>query len=249
VSTTDDSAIQDLADAISSTLDSNDAQGAQRLETLGLVYQARVSQLQRDAAAVTALYGPRSAQAAAAQAAATSAQGSVARLGVLKQRVGTPAPEVPSGGWVLHGRVYDDAASPVAEQTVFLVDVQGTFQRAYGFAYTDDSGYFALTGEGPAGSTGEAADEAATAPVQELYVEVANAKRQPVHLSSTAFQPAAGTATYQNIQLSPGGKPIGDPPRAVREVALPKTQRASGKRTPTAQSPKRSSKKPRGGTA
>ena len=43
------------------------------------------------------------------QAAVTAAQGTVARLAVLGQQVSPPQPEVDATGWVLHGRVYNDA--------------------------------------------------------------------------------------------------------------------------------------------
>jgi hypothetical protein len=42
-----------------------------------------------------------------------------------------------------------------------------------------------------------------------------------VYLSTTAFQPATGSASYQNVILSAGEKPIGDPPPEIREIALP----------------------------
>jgi hypothetical protein len=240
VSTSDESSIQGAADSISAALGSSDGQSAQRLTTLGLVHQARVSQLQRNAAAVGTLFGAKSTQAATAQAATASGRASVARLGALRQQLDTPEPEVPSGGWVLHGRVYDDSAAPVAAQTVFLVDGQGTYQRAYGFAYTDDTGYFTLT------APGDATEEGATAE-PELYLSVVNAKRQPVYLAQTAFQPTVGAATYQTVQLAAGGKAIGDPPQAVRASAIPRAQRPPTKPKGTAaRSPKRSTRKPKG---
>ena len=64
-------------------------------------------------------------------------------------------------------------------------------------------------------------------PTPTLYLEIANAKGQVVYLSKTAFQPTLGQATYQNIQLAAGAPVIGNPPAALRGVALPKV----GKKT------------------
>jgi hypothetical protein len=231
MSTTDESSIRNVADTISTTLESSDEQSARQLQTLSLVHQARLSQLARNAAAVAANYGTGSPQAAVAEAAVSAAQATVARIGVVNRQLATPAPEVPAEGWVLHGRVYDEQGAPVSGQTVFLVDKQGTYQREYGFAYTDDTGYFVLMAEGAPAQAEAASEPAATAqPAPELYLEVANERRQPVYLSSAPFQPTVGTATYVNTNLAAGRKPIGDPPRAIRTSAFP-TARGSGKRT------------------
>ena len=58
-------------------------------------------------------------------------------------------------------------------------------------------------------------------PTLTLYLEIANAEEQVVYLSKTAFQPTLGQATYQNIQLAAGAPVIGNPPAALRGVALP----------------------------
>jgi hypothetical protein len=236
MSTTDASSITSVVDDISTSLESSDAQTAGRLQTLSLVQQARVSQLTRYAARVTAQYGAGSPEATAAQAAVTTAQATAARSEIVSRQLNTAAPSVPTGGWVLGGRVYDAQASAVAAQTVFLVDPQGAFQSEYGFAYTDDTGYFALTAQAPAPPPADG-DTAAEAGTPELYLEVTNQKRQPVYLSSTPFEPTAGTATYVNIYLGAGGQPIGEPPPGAQRSAVPATpktaKRSSTKRGST----------------
>jgi hypothetical protein len=97
---------------------------------------------------------------------------------------------------------------------VFLADAEKAYQRAYGFAYTDNTGYFLLNYPGPA-----SADRQAPAP--QLFLEVADAKAQPVYLSTTPFQPAPGTVTYQNVILPSGDQPIGNPPNPIRKTAMP----------------------------
>jgi hypothetical protein len=229
MSTTDQPTITNVADDISTALESTDAQTASRLQTLSLVHQARIAQLTRTAATVTAQYGAESPEATAAQAAVTASQAVAARSEIVSRQLGTALPTVPAGGWVLHGRVYDAQAEAVATQTVFLVDPQGAFQSEYGFAYTDETGYFLLTFDAPTPSPAEGGASAA-ASTPELYVEVTNQKRQPVYLSATPFEPTKGTATYLNIYLPAGGQPIGEPPPGARSSALPLAPKA-GKRT------------------
>jgi hypothetical protein len=105
--------------------------------------------------------------------------------------------------------------------TVFLVDGSKTYQQAYGFAYTDDSGYHLLNYPGPDGAAQDKSAKADSTP--DLFVEVTNAKAEPVYLSTTPFQPSAGGATYLNIVLPEGNVPIGDPPAQIRDVAVPPT--------------------------
>jgi hypothetical protein len=230
MSTPDQSSLTTVADDISTALTSSDEQTAMSLQTLSLLYQARISQLTRYTAAVTAQYGAGSPEATAAQAAVTASQAVAIRSDVVSRQLNTAAPTVPAGGWVVYGRVYDAAASPVAAQTVFLVDPQGAFQSEYGFAFTDETGYFALTFEAasPPPAGGEPTSAAST---PELYLEVTNQKRQPVYLSSTPFEPTPGTATYVNITLEAGGQPIGEPPPGARGAAVPPAPKAAKRKS------------------
>lgn len=236
MSATDQSSITNVADDISTALQSSDEQAASRLQTLSLVHQARISQLSRYSAAITAHYGAGSAEATAAETAVSASQAVAVRSDVVNRQLSTAPPTVPTGGWVLYGYVYDADGTPMAAQTVFLADAKGTFQSEYGFAYTDETGYFALTAQAPPAPPAEGAQAAATS-VPELYVEVTNQKRQPVYLSSTPFEPTADTATYVNISLGAGGQPIGAPPPGAKSSAVPPAPKA-GKPTPAKPSPK-----------
>jgi hypothetical protein len=106
---------------------------------------------------------------------------------------------------------------------VFLVDATKTFQQAYGFAYTDDSGYFRLNYAGPDAASKDKSPAAATQP--QLFIEIANTKALPVFVSTTVFQPVEGVATYQNITLPDGDQAIGEPPPEIRDVALPRKKK------------------------
>jgi len=113
----------------------------------------------------------------------------------------------------------DAQQQPVSGFTVFLVDANKTYLQAYGFAYTDDTGYFLLNYAGP-GSVQDSSETKTSADIPpQLFIEIVDTKALPVHLSTTDFRPIVGTATYRNITL--GNQPIGDPPPDIRDVALP----------------------------
>ena len=97
---------------------------------------------------------------------------------------------------------------------VFFADAKNVYQSAYGLAYTDSTGYFLINYAG--------AELTQAAP--QLYVEIANPKGEPVFLSTIAFTPTLGVASYRTLTLPAGEKPIGDPPATIRAVALPNTQ-------------------------
>jgi len=215
-----DAAATQINSQLNATLAAADATAAQQVQTVSRVHQARLAQLTRTAAAVSAQYGATSTQAVAANAAVTVAQGTVARTAILSRQVSAPQPDVDATGWALHGYVYNDQLQPVSAYSVFLVDEQNAYQSAYGFAYTDETGYFVLNVPGATGGAQYQA-EAAPVPPPKLFVQVANAKAQPVYLSTSAFAPTTGAAIFQNIALPAGEKPIGNPPPAIRKTALP----------------------------
>jgi hypothetical protein len=203
---------QQATAALTSTLADADSSAASTTQNLKLVHQAKTSQLTRTAAVLKAQYGASDARTVAAEAAVTAANATIARMGVASQQAATPAPTVAATGWALQGRVYDAQLQPAAQLTVFLVDAAKAYQSQYGFAYTDATGYFLINYAPPAG-------QAAQTPP--LYVEIADAKAEPVYLATTPFQPVAGSTTYQNISLAAGKKPLGDPPAEIRKIALP----------------------------
>jgi hypothetical protein len=138
---------------------------------------------------------------------------------------------VAATGWALHGRVYDSNLNPLSGYTVFLVDGEKNYLGAYGFAYTDSTGYFLINYAGNAAGTAglptEGADASAGGAAQpvntlpDFYLQIADTKANPVFLSTSAFLPSVGTATYQVVTLPAGEPALGDPPAEVRAVALP----------------------------
>jgi hypothetical protein len=223
------SAAEQINSSVNTVLTAADGISADRIQNLSLVHQARVSRLARTATSVAAQYGTKSKEATAAQEAVAAARTTAARIDLVHQQVATTAPQVAAAGWALHGRVYNAQVQPVSGHTVFLVDSQKYYQRAYGFAYTDNTGYFLINfaGETPAPS-GQSAAASQSLGI-ELFVQIANTDAKPVYLSSTAFQPSLGNAVYQNITLPAGEPVIGDPPEAIRKVALPSSKNDSAK--------------------
>jgi hypothetical protein len=207
----------DMRSSLTEALAQADAAAAARIQELQRVYQARASQLSRMAADVKAQPGATADEVARAEAAVSSALAVSAQLGLVHRQFTTPEPSVPAAGWVLHGHVYKTTSSaepaPVRGFTVFLVDAAQTYQQAYGFAYTDEAGYFVLKYEG--------GDAASARAATDLFVEVADLKARPVYLSRTAFQPAAGAATYQDIILRESDQPLGEAPAGARKTAKP----------------------------
>lgn len=217
-----------LGREITTALATADATAAQRIQQLQQVHQARVSLLTRTTAALKAQYGANDPGVKAAEANVEVASLTAARIGMAQQQTVTPDPQVSATGWALHGRVFDAQLKPVSGFTVFLVDAAKTYQQAYGFAYTDDAGYFLLNYAGPdAAAQDKSTIAGKTASAPDLFVEIADTKAQPVYLSATPFQPAPGAATYQNISLPPGNASIGDPPAQIRNVGMPKSDKGA----------------------
>jgi len=207
-----------------------DAQVAAAVSGLGLVQKARLSNQNRALTLATATYGKDSAQATAAAQTVKATTAAGQRLAVAAQQLDTPAPTVAAAGWALHGRVYSSDLKPQAGHVVFLVDAQKNYLGEYGFAYTDETGYFLLSYSGAAGAVQGAAAAPATgapaaAPAQ-LFLEIADTNANPVLLSQTPFVPVVGSARYQAVTLPAGGRPLGDPPPAVRSHALPPVRKS-----------------------
>lgn len=231
---------------VSTTLAAADAAATQGVQSLKLVQQARLTQLTRTAASLTAKYGASDPRTVSAQAAVAATAATASRVAMLYQQLATSVPQVAADGWALYGHLFQPSAQaqpqPAVGFTVFLVDSQKTYQQAYGFAYTDSTGYFLISYSGsepsatsateaqppgagtqapaqPPGQTPAPAQNA-TPTTPALYLAVVDTKAQPVYLSTTPFQPVTGAATYQH-QILPGDQPLGDPPASIRKAAIP----------------------------
>ena len=221
--------IADMGNQIDSNLAAADESAGERVQALAWAHQARAAQLSRAAASLKAQFGEKDSRVKSAEDEAAAAKDAAAEIAVVRHQVTTADPQVAANGWALHGRVFNAQLAPASGYTVFLVDSAKMYQQAYGFAFTDDTGYFLLNYGGPGsasgGKTGSGSGKASSqgTAASELFVEVVDTKAQPVFLSTSAFQPVIGSATYQSIVLPVGQQPIGDPPPEIRQVAIPKT--------------------------
>ncbi len=202
------------AEELNAGLAAADARVKDGAAGLQRIHQARLSQATRSVATLTAQYGADDPRVTAAQAYVAATQSAVARVALMCGQFELPAVQVSAAGWTLQGRVVDAKLQALARHTVFIVDERKAFLRQYGFAYTDAQGRFALSYAG--------ADPTAPAPAaSSLFIEVANTAALPVYLAATPFEPVAGAASYVDVVLPAGAKPIGDPPVPIREIALP----------------------------
>jgi hypothetical protein len=206
----------EAAMSLSTALAGADAVAAQGLQSLSAVHQARLARLNRAAASAAIQFGLKSPEATQAEAAAAAAKTTAARVEMLRQQGIAPTVQVAAGGWALQGRVYHADSSPAAAYCVFFVDQKNAYQSAYGFAYTDATGYFLLNYAGDAAGQ---ATPAAAAASPELFVQIWNVKAQLAY--TTAFAPTLGVVSYRAYTLPAGEPPIGDPPTALRNTALP----------------------------
>jgi hypothetical protein len=226
------------ADELKAALTSADSQVTQGMDNLELVHRARLASATRTLNTLKAQYGADDAQVKAAQAAVNAMTTTISRISLVRQQFTVPQAEASAKGWVLQGRVVDAQLNPVSRYTVFLVDATKSYQKQYGFAYTDETGYFQISyNQTKQGAAAHVHEEGAAA--AQLFIEVADAKANPVYLATTAFEPATGSATFENIVLPAGDQPIGDPPEAIREIAMPIAKRKGSKRTVAKSSKKR----------
>jgi hypothetical protein len=188
---------------------------SQSVQSLGLIHQARLAQQNRTVAVLTTQYGVDSVQVKTAQAAVSSSQTAISRLATVNKQVQAASPQVSADGWALYGHVYNSSLQPASAYTVFLVDEQNAYQSAVGFTYTGSDGGFVLNYSGAT----------KLPPSVQLFLQIANNQALPVYLSSTAFQPTAGTATYQDVTLAAGEPALGDPPKEIRPIAMPDTKK------------------------
>jgi hypothetical protein len=207
------SGASEMAGELQNTLNSADSLAAQRVQTLQLVHQARVSRLSRELDALKAEHAPES-DVKAAQATVDAATFTAGRAAMVNQQLTTAEPEVAQTGWALHGRVFDVNLKPVSGFTVFLVDAQKSYQKAYGFAFTDDTGYFLINYPGPGTSTkAEPKSKQPQAASQRSTATGPVAATQP-----GAAPPPAGPATPPSPQDSP------TTPQLFLEIADTKAQ-------------------------
>jgi hypothetical protein len=217
---------EELDAAVQASLGTADAGAAQSLQNLRLIHEARLSQLRRTAATLKQ-EGASEADIKAADAAVHIGTARVASISAVHQQATSPAPQVSATGWALYGRILSSSLKPVPHLTVFLTDANKTYQRNFGFSYTDATGQYVISyagDEGPAQSKKSHQASTESSDLQ-LFVGIVNASGKPIYpvpnTPTDPFIPVPGTATYRDILLPSGEQPVGDPPDFIREIALP----------------------------
>lgn len=144
-SSTTSPTVAEIDNSVASELSTADSIATQAVQLTSNINTARLAQRTRAAASITARFGASSPQAVAAEAAVTASKATVARVAIISQQVSVATPQVSATGWALYGHVYNAQLHPVPAYTVFLVDAKKAYQSAYGFCYTDSTGYFLIS--------------------------------------------------------------------------------------------------------
>jgi hypothetical protein len=164
---------------------------------------------------LTNIFGADDPGVQALQASLRDQQAFAAKLGVISDAASTEVPTAPPNGWVLYGRVRHADLTPAPRLTVFLADPNRAWLKKYGYAFTDETGFFTLTyaPAAPVAKKARAADTADSAsqnPPLTAYVEVSNADCKLVYLDDTLQSIATGTVVYRDILLLADA--LGNPP-------------------------------------
>ncbi len=194
-----------------------DTQTAQQFIGLAQVRQARANQLQREAASLTRIYGPQDPRVLAAQAALQNQRAYASKLGIARDTSSTAAPTAPASGWVLYGHVRNAGLTPAAQFTVFLADQGRAWLTQYGYAFTDQAGYYVLSYTPATHSTEAGQKQAAAAAPLTAYVTVSDPACKLVYADTSPISLPADAAINRDIVLGQG--PIGTPP--CQEGAAP----------------------------
>lgn len=184
-----------------------DALRAAGLKGLEGVTQARQAGLEREHARLSHKLG---AEHPRARALAVRMEDGVARLRDLKVEIAqaeTVAPMAGAAEWVLHGYVRWKDLSPAPDLTVALVDAQGQWVRALGFACTDARGYFQLVASiARAEPAAEAAPLTVPAPPPKLeaHIRITDRNRLQLYRGEEAVPVSLGGVEYREIVLEGG---------------------------------------------
>jgi hypothetical protein len=189
---------EDFKDVLIGAAAKVDALRATGLKGLEGLTQARQAGLKREHARLSPKLGTEHPRV---KALAVRMEDGVSRLRDLKvdiARAETVAPRAGAAEWVLHGYVWRKDLSPAPDLTVSLVDAQGQWIRALGFACTDARGYFKLVasigGADPAG-------KAALPPNLQAHIRITDSNRLQLYRGEEAVPVSPGVVEYREIIL------------------------------------------------
>jgi hypothetical protein len=216
---------EDFKDALLRAAAKADALRAAGLKGLEGLTQARQAGLKREQGRLSQKLG---AEHPRVRALAVRMEDGVARLRDLMvdiARAETVAPTAGAAEWVLHGYVRRKDLTPAPDLTVSLVDAQGQWIKALGFACTDARGYFQLVASlggteppgkpeqpgkpelpgkpGPAGKL-DPAGKAVLAPKLQAHVRITDRNRLQLYRGEEAVPISPGAVEYREIILEDG---------------------------------------------
>jgi len=220
---------EDLQDVLFRAAARADALRAAGLKGLEGVTRARQAGLEREHGRLSSRLGPENPRVRALAARMEDGSARLRDLKVEIARAETVAPKAGPAEWVLHGYVWWQDLSPAPDLTVALVDSQGQWVRALGYACTDTRGYFQLVASlGRAEPAGEAARLMMSAPPPqfEAQIRISDPNHVQLYRGDEAVPISPGGVEYREIALEEvaGGcvAPEGDLPVSNR---TPKEER------------------------
>lgn len=155
-------------------------------------------------------------------------------LSVEITRAETVTPLVSAEEWAIHGHVRSKDFSPAPDLTVSLVDGQGQWLRAFGFACTDARGYFQLST-----SIGAAQPPDPTAlPRLQAHLRVTDADKKELNRGEEALPVTPGSVHYREIVLKGGARGCVSPeeeatgPDPAHRTTQPSPPRGTRRRRP-----------------
>ena len=104
-------------------------------------------------------------------------------------------PEFDANTWMMHGRVFCQNGNPQPNLAVSLYDEEGQWIKEYGYACTNDLGYFSIQVEGTEGAECDSASE------KPLYLTVTDSSFKVLHRETRPFYLAVGIIDYRRIVL------------------------------------------------
>lgn len=185
-----------------------DALRAAALTGLEVVTQARQVRLQQEQARLSRKLGAEHPHVMTIGARLEHGMMQLRDLKIEIARAETVEPTVGPDEWALHGYVRWKDLSPAPDLTVALVDAQGRWVQALGFACTDVRGYFRLVASiGRAERAGEAAPPAMAAPPSkvEANIRVMDRNRVQLYRGEEPALISPGGVEYREIVLEDGG--------------------------------------------
>ena len=222
----------DFKDVLFNAAVKADALRAAGLQGLEGVTQARQAGLGREHSRLSRKLGAEHPRAKALAIRMEDGAVRLRDLTVEVARAETVAPRAEAGKWVLHGYVRKKDLSPAPDLTVALVDTQGQWLRALGFACTDARGYFQLVA-----TVARAGSASASAPPSkiETHIRITDRHRVQLHRGEEAVPVSPGGVEYREIVLEGGGAGCvapeeevpGSPPRPQPKEASPARGRRS----------------------